>query len=255
MLYWCAGMYASGSTWTYNVMRAIAAATEADAQALARPVQGRFVNVAADLAGLDAAETVQVVKSHDLDEPVAGELRRRAVGRCVTIRDPRDAVTSLMLYQRFGFEPALEWVVRSARFCAGEADGEALLLRYETGFTDDTATLDRIAAAMGGGLAEARRTDIFAASRRGAVEAVIGGLESLPSAQLHPPSGDIFDPETQWHAHHAGRSGEIGRWRRMLRARQIRAVEAELAGFMTRFGYLAPPLFASGGSLILPGAG
>ncbi len=190
-----------------------------------------------------------VVKSHDLGPEVSRQLQRRAVGLCVTIRDPRDAVTSLMLYQRFTFEPALEWVARSARFCAERAgDKQALLLRYETGFTDDPASPKAIAAAMDGGVSDGQLAAVFAQSRRHAVEALIGGLETLPTAQRHAPSGDIFDPQTQWHAHHAGRTGEIGRWRHMLRARQVRAVEAELATFMTQFGYLTPPLFALGGA-------
>ena len=174
-------------------------------------------------------------------------MRRRRRGLCVAIRDPRDAVTSLMLYQRFTFEPALDWVARSARFCGERAGDEgALLLRYESGFTDDAATLDLIAAAMGVGLAAENRARIFAANQRAAVEAAIGALPALPTAVRHAPSGDIYDPQTQWHAHHAGRSGEIGRWRGMLRARQVRAVEAELSEFMQRFGYFTPPLFATG---------
>ncbi len=212
--------------------------------------QGRFINDPADLAGLDDAAPVHVVKSHDLAPEIAADLRRRVVGLCVTIRDPRDAVTSLMLYQRFQFEPALDWVARSARFCAECAgDDAALLLRYESGFTEDPATLDAIADRLAGVLPAAQRARIFEGSRRRAVEAVITGLETLPTAQRHPPSGDIFDPQTQWHAHHAGRTGEIGRWRHMLRARQVRAVEAELSDFMTRFGYLTPPLFALGGQM------
>ena len=250
-LHWCAGMYASGSTWTYNAMRAIAAA-----QPGAPPVAGRFANGAADLAGIEDPGSVQVVKTHDVDAGVAATLRARVGGLCVTIRDPRDAVTSLMLYQHFGFDLALQWVARSAHFCAARAgDPGALLLRYDDGYPDDPATLDRIAVAMGAGLTQADRGRIFDGSRRTAVEQMIGGLPSLPGAILHPPSGDIHDPQTQWHTHHAGRTGEIGRWRHMLRARQVRTVEAELAEFMTRFGYLTPPLFAAGLRIVQRGAG
>jgi hypothetical protein len=41
-------------------------------------------------------------------------------------------------------------------------------------------------------------------------------------------SGDRLDPRTHWHTHHAGRSGEIGRWRHMLSAAQAAEVEAAL---------------------------
>ena len=57
-VYWCAGMYTSGSTWAYNVMRGIAAVLEP-----MREVRGRFVNGVADLDGLEDPEPVHVVKS------------------------------------------------------------------------------------------------------------------------------------------------------------------------------------------------
>ena len=239
-------MYASGSTWTYNVMRAIAAADEPG-----RAVHGGFVNTLADVAALDASDdAIRVVKSHDLPADAAAALRRLAVGLCVTLRDPRDAVTSLMLYQRFPFDTALDWVGRSARFCEGMAgDPAALVLRFEAGFPDDPATLDRIAGAMCAGLAAADRESVFAQSRRAAVEAVIAGLPTSPTMRRDAQSGDLEDPETQWHAHHAGRSGEVGRWRRMLSADQARTVQRELRGFMERFGYAAPAVAVRGGTV------
>ena len=50
-----------------------------------------------------------------------------------------------------------------------------------------------------------------------AIEAFIARLEDLPATLRHV-SGDVFDTVSQWHKHHAGRSGEIGRWRRRLTA-------------------------------------
>jgi hypothetical protein len=243
--YWCAGMYASGSTWAYNVMRGIAACLYPD-----RPVKGRFVNVLTDLDGLDDAAFVHVVKSHDLAEEVATALLRHVGRIVVTIRDPRDAVTSLMLYQRYPFDLALATIAKSGRFVAGVAsDPRALLLRYEAGFTDDAATLDRIAAWFGATLPAAARDRLFAQHRRAAIEGVIATLEALPQAQRDARSGDIFDPETQWHRHHAGRSGEVGRWRRMLMPWQATAIEQEMRAWMARFDYAVAPSLAGGYTL------
>jgi hypothetical protein len=235
-------MYASGSTWAYNVMRGIAAG--------GGQVKGRFVNVLADIDGLDDASSVHVVKSHDMAPEVALELSRRSDRIVATIRDPRDAVTSLMAYQRFPFELALTWIARSANFVGGVAsDPRALLLRYETGFTEDAVTLDRIAEWFGITLPPADRDRIFAQYRRTAVEGFVASLDSLPQAQRDARSGDIFDPETQWHRHHAGRSGEVGRWRRMLMPGQVSAIEHEMRDWMARFGYEPAPLFAPAYSL------
>jgi hypothetical protein len=239
-VFWCAGMYASGSTWAYNVMRGITAGLHPD-----RPVEGRFVNVMSDLDGMDDPAVVHVVKTHDLAAEVAEELSRRATRIVATIRDPRDAVTSLMMYQRYPFELALTTIAKSANFVAGVAsDPRALLLRYETGFTDDAATLDRIAAWFGGALPPADCAALFAQYRRTAVEGFVAKLDSLPQAQRDARSGDIFDPETQWHRHHAGRSGEVGRWRRTLLPAQVTAIEREMRDWMARFDYPAAPPFA-----------
>jgi hypothetical protein len=244
-VYWCAGMFASGSTWAYNVMRAILAVTQPD-----RPAGGRFVNTLDDLHGLADHDTCTVVKSHDLAPEVAAALRPLARRIVVTIRDPRDAVTSLMLYQRYPFDLALQTVAASAQFVGDLAQDErSLLLRYESGFIDDPASLDRIAAWLGGTLPAAARERLFAQSRRGAIEGLIGALPTLPRAQRDARSGDIFDPETQWHAHHAGRSGEVGRWRRALLPGQTAAVERDMAAWMARFGYAPAPVFSPGYSL------
>ncbi len=241
---WCAGMYASGSTWAYNVMRALAAAYSA------RTVHSLFANTAADLAGIGADGSVHVVKTHDLGPEAAALLFAKTPRVVVTIRDPRDAVASLMTYQRYPFAMALDTVERSARFVtmAGARAG-ALQLRYETGFTDDAATVAQIAAAIGMPADAATCAQVFAACRREAVEAFIGGLETLPRAHRDGRSGDVFDPETQWHKHHAGRTGEIGRWKHTLQPAQAQAVEQRLADWMAAQGYAvapaAPPAAAS----------
>ncbi len=239
-VFWCAGMYASGSTWAYNVMRALAAAQAAGG------VQARFANTATDLAGLGDTGRDHVIKTHDLPEDAAALLFAARPRLVATIRDPRDAVASLMTYQHYPFDLALQTIVRSARFVtAAAARGDALLLRYETGFPDDPATIDRIAARMGTRPDPALHAKVFADFRRDAVERFIGGLESLPQAHHDARSGDVFDPETQWHKHHAGRTGEVGRWRGTLTFGQPAAVEQALGDWMAQHGYEKAPSFGA----------
>jgi hypothetical protein len=225
-VYWCAGVYASGSTWAFNVMRGIAAALHPG-----KEVRGRFVNVLTDLDGIDDDAVVHVVKTHDVPPEVAAQLLTRATRIVATIRDPRDAITSLILYQRFGFAAALDWVGRSAKFVAGlAADPRALLLRYEDGFIETPATLDRIAQWFGGTLDPAERDRLFAAHTRAAVETLIATFDKTRD-------DGIGDAKTQWHRHHAGRSGEVGRWRRMLTPDRAAAAEQELRTWLQGFGY------------------
>ena len=243
MVHWCLGMYASGSTWTYNVTRQIAALVTS-----VKPVLLHFVSRTADVALFERrlAETaaqagrVHIVKSHEIDdEPAVAALSRRADAIIVTIRDPRDAVTSLMLYQGFVFDRSLSLVEKSARLCARfTADQRSLLLRYEAGFTKDVMTLDRIAASFHRSVSASDRARIFAANRRAAVEALIADLPQQPTSLINVARPDeVLDPVSQWHTHHAGRTGEIGRWRHMLTKPEALEVERRLGDWMDRFSY------------------
>jgi hypothetical protein len=220
MLVWCAGIYASGSTYAFNVLRELAQR--------GGDVTTRFVNTMQDTAGLDAGR--YAVKSHDVPTDVAARLAELASGIVVTLRDPRDAVTSLMRYQNFPFDLALDWVSRSARFAAAVARYPgALPLRYEDGFCDLPGTVTRLAAHLGIDVDDAACTAIFTDLRRSALEAAIARFPTRGDVKIDPRSGDIEDPVTQWHRHHAGRDGAIGRWRRALTRRQAEQVHAALA--------------------------
>ncbi len=220
MLLWCAGVYASGSTYAFNILRELARR--------GGDVTTRFVNTIQDTAGLDDGR--YAVKSHDVPPEVAARLAELASGIVVTLRDPRDAVTSLMRYQNFPFDLALDWVGRSARFAAIVAQRPgALALRYEDGFCDLPATVTRLAAHFGIDADEAACTAIFAGLRRSALEAAIARFPTRDDVKIDPRSGDIEDPATQWHRHHAGRDGAIGRWRHALTRAQADRVRAALA--------------------------
>jgi len=240
---WCLGMYASGSTWLYNAMRLVA-----EAVAPGRPVRASYVASAAELPGLADPAVLHVVKSHDVDAAVAAALEQAAERILMTLRDPRDAVASLMRHMDHDFDTALALIERSARFCAARAgDARTVVLRYEDGFIDDPATLDRLAAGLGGPLAQADRARIFAATRRGAIEALIARLDTLPGTLHDVRSGDMVDPVTQWHRHHAGRTGEVGGWRWVLGAARAGIVERRLEDWMAAWGYAADPPIRAGG--------
>ena len=228
---WCQGMFASGSTWLYNV--ALAVADELEPRS---PVEGRFVFDMSDTVGLGAPGIRHVVKAHQARHGV-GAIADRADALLVTLRDPRDAVVSLMQYQGFSFHRALLNVSYAAEACLLlGSNPRAVTLHYELGFVDDPATIDGIARHMGGSIRRERRDEIFEATRRPAVEAFIAQLETGPST-ITDREGDVYDLASHWHLHHAGRTGEMARWRRLLYPAQINGIEAGLREWMECFGY------------------
>jgi hypothetical protein len=249
-MHWCLGMYASGSTWVFNATMKVAATVVPQT-----PVFGCFVTRNEELDFLADRSRLPIVKSHDTDEAAAVTLAQRADAVLISIRDPRDCVTSLMLYQHYGFANALASIERTARFCARFVSHPgAMLLRYESGFIDDPMTLDLIAASLRGRLAVDDRARIFAETRRPAIEAHIARLEVLPTTLRDQRSGDMVDTATQWHTHHADRTGEVGRWRHTLTLQQVAAIEQRMQDWMAAFGYradVAPYKLAIGSLAVL----
>jgi hypothetical protein len=225
-------MYGSASTWVFNAARKVALTLLPD-----RPILGPYVVSHADLPSLDDDTHPVIVKSHETDDAAAAELSRLAQAIWISIRDPRDCVTSLLRYHGLSFAAALAWVEKSAHFCARFTDDpRAILLRYEAGFVDDPATLDQMAASLGGVLPAVDRDRIFAETRRAAVDAFIAQLETLPTV-VRPKPNALVDLVTQWHEHHANRTGEIGGWRDVLSPPEAAEVEQRMKDWMQAFHY------------------
>jgi hypothetical protein len=234
-MFWCLGMFSSASTWTSNVVHRIA-----ESLAPVRPPVPVFLNFSDPLPDGDEMGGTLIVKTHGT--AVARELGARAAGIVVTIRDPRDAIVSLMRHNKVPFEIALRMTEVSARTCAPFMRHErAVVFRFEDRFFDDPRTVDRIAALFPGVLPAGEGRRIFDAFRRDAVEAFIAGLEALPTTLSHVRGAtgqqDTYDTVTGWHRHHAGRTGEVGRWRRDLSGGQLRIIERRLRIWMERVGY------------------
>src|ERR1700684_2794889 len=89
---WCLGMYASGSTWAFNIVRTICAVAIPD-----QGVVSRFVGVASDIARpfAPAGLARAIIKSHETDAVAEAWLTANATSILITLRDPRDAVASV----------------------------------------------------------------------------------------------------------------------------------------------------------------
>jgi hypothetical protein len=105
------------------------------------------------------------------------------------------------------------------------ADQRTFLLEYESRFFERPEIVMDIARHLVRHVETFRAREIFDAMTRTEVEKYIANLVRRPGVLENPQSGDRLDPVTHWHTHHAGRTGEIGKWRRVLSAAQIEKIE------------------------------
>lgn len=234
-IHWCLGMYASASTWLFNIARAIAETAN-----LQGGYASGFVQSMSDIermSGLDSVR-VAVVKSHETYEGADDWLAPRASSILVTIRDPRDAVASIMRNQKYDFETAIEAATRSANTCARQmSDPRALVLRFEDNFTTGTNTIHRVASAMGYDIAQDAADRIHNSHTRAAVEAKIFELGRSSRILRQVGGPDYLDPETHWHLHHANRDGRIGVWRSAFGNSEVAQIQSRLGPLMEQLNY------------------
>ena len=218
---WCLGLYASASTWLFNVIRQIATAAQP------APISTHFISDKMDFRALDQQQGIVLVKSHEIsDEAALIGLAGRADKIFITTRDPRDAVASLMQYHRHEFPRALELVEQASRLCNEfSRDQRASLFRYEEKFFESSATIQTLSNLLGYDIPETTAQQIFDRLNREAVEKHIANMPRQKNILRDQLSGDFLDPQTHWHTHHAGRSGEAGRWRQVLSDSQAEQVK------------------------------
>jgi hypothetical protein len=244
----CAGLPGSASTWALNVvLQLIGHWTGAEAPAPIyidetptgksgpqNVVLGSSLQVQTTAEVLDGSDTL-VIKSHS-PGPVLLRLAR-ATGSpvIVTVRDPRDAICSMMM--RFGarFATCLPPVTQSARILA-RLDYTVMLLRYEDEFFDRIATVEQIAALIGMpvdmNVCERIATQLSPEN----VTRQLKGLEASGVFDPARPPGGQFDPRTHWHPKHVG-DRRSGKWRERISAAENADIMRLAWPFIDRFGY------------------
>jgi hypothetical protein len=233
VIYWCLSMYSSASTWAFNLVQKLAGAVMPD-----HPVTAGFVD--SFLKDFDESGGILVAKTHAA--AIADELARRASAIVITVRDPRDAVASQMVYSKTPFDRAVRITEESAIMCARfMTDARAIVLRFEDRFFDDPATVERVATIFDGALSDFDRQRTFAETRRDKIEEFIAGMHHTPTFREGFDTADgqqyMYDEVTCWHKHHAGRKGETGLWRRELSVQQVSIIEERMERLMLELGY------------------
>ena len=230
--FWCVGLYASGSTWIFNAAKKIAVTA-----GMNPGLVSCFATNRQDLVFPRGSRTA-IVKTHGLPGDVIDFLAGQSRAIWLSVRDPRDCIASLMTYQDCSFDEALEMTEDAAKTSLSIIElSQTIIFRYEDNFFDKPSTLDAIAASIGCGVAPNDRVRIFAETRRSAIEAFIVTFPTLSSVVTQPEPGHLVDTDSQWHTHHIGRTGEVGRWRKLLSTSQTQIVNRKFEETMKKFNY------------------
>jgi hypothetical protein len=232
----CLGLKSSGSTWLYNVVIQLMAERARLSRAPKPRTEAFYAdNFAMIPAGADRAAHL-VIKCHEPSDAIMF-LTRFAQGRILlTVREPRDAVASLMKRFRHAFEPSTADMKRqSARITELARIDRMSIFRYEDGFHEHPATIDEMASLLGFSISGAARERIFRSLTREAVRKKISALKKRGGFG-RTPNADSFDPATHWHPGHVG-DARIGKFETILSAEQQRKVLAATRDYCRMFGY------------------
>jgi len=228
----CVGLKSSGSTWLYNVV----------IQLLKEKYGSGVGAFYADNFAMFPPDTerarILVIKAH---EPSKGLVYLARVTRgeiFLTLREPRDAIASLMQRFEHGFDGALKEVARhSARIVELDRDEAMTTYRYEDGFFDRVETIGEIATALGIKVGRAAQLRIYQGLTRDGVRQTIGKLQKTGRFGKKPDANS-FDLETQWHPGHVG-DGKIGKFSGVLSSAQQKKILSVTPAYAKRFGYLS----------------
>lgn len=227
----CAGLKSSASTWLYN---AVIGLLRADG----RRVAAFYADDIADFPrGAERADTI-VVKTHIPSPALQFAARMAGAVVFVTVREPRDAVASLMRRFHHRFDNCLREVAPGAAAMAELTQMKPCVLRYEHRFYERGETMDRVAAHLGVKVNSATLRAIAATLTPDKVTAKIARLARAGTFGAKPDP-DRFDPKTHWHPGHVG-DGSIGKHFGVLSPRQARYVLGATRAFRTTFGYDGP---------------
>ena len=187
-----------------------------------------------------------VVKTH-IPSPSLEFLTRFARGKVlITVREPRDAVASLM--QRFDhrFASCLKEVAaNAARMVDLFRNGDALVLRYEDRFYDWPETLDEIARHLHVKVPRSILRRTFVSLTAPSIQKRILSLSSR-GAFGTAPTPDSFDPKTHWHPGHVG-DRRIGKYAAVLTPKMQQAVLHAMRDYCAVFRYPTVAKADSGG--------
>jgi len=234
-------MKSSGSTWLYNVVFEIVKA------GLRRKLGRRsaagktkiaqfYGDKVSDFPPNAALASHIVIKTHLPDSSLDFLMRFSSARLFLSVREPRDAIASLMERFHHSFESSLGDIGEGSMQIAHLRRAYSPpVFRYEDGFFDRRETVATIAKMLNVPLSKAEIGRIFERHTRAAVRRRIAHLASKGCFGEHAGPDD-FHPRSHWHPGHIG-TGKVGKFAAILSISQQRSVLAATAKYCRAFGY------------------
>jgi hypothetical protein len=215
------GLEASASTWLFNVCREIIKLKYDRSYSVTTSnligLQKQFVLDGKLIHELPSPRMEQpdciVIKSHSLEAELYWFLRASGARFILSVRDPRDAMASMM--ERLG-ENEQAWaanLVRSLSSVMTSRHGSTCLIySYETRFFDSPETLEGLAAFLEAPASRDELMRCFERFTRGNVQKIVSSVGELGADRLlKDHAGRLGDYDTQFNASHIG-DGRSGKW-------------------------------------------
>ena len=227
------GMYSAGTTWAFNVLRNICVLQD-------KPVFSAYTqSMKPKLLEHFQSHDVLLFKGHILGKSFQNFIHKTPATLIVPVRDPRDAICSLMNRFNYSFSHALHAVSTSAENILNvQTKLPHLILRYEAGFTKDLEGVYQIARYVGFNLTSDEACAISESMKPERVKELIRSLQEKRTINANRPRVSV-DPKTNWHPNHVG-DLKIGNHKNQFTAEQLDIVNSRLADFIVHFGYDLP---------------
>jgi len=235
----CSGLKRSASTWSYNVCRELLVRSLDPSKAVL--IASYATNTDAALQRLarrkpDGRRLVALLKAHEVGPWTLAGIRQRKIRNVYTVRDPRDALASLIRFwpptddEPFGtyVRNFQKWLIQGEAFIEERA---SLVIRYEDMLEDPRKHVRAIARYIGLRADERRIAAVDEATSHENLQAAVARIEG---AAEDPEAA--FDPKLQLHRRHLD-SGEIGRWRHELNDEERRKAVVAFLPWLVSLGY------------------
>ncbi|HZU24856.1 MAG TPA: hypothetical protein VFA04_05000 [Bryobacteraceae bacterium] len=223
MVVLCDGMIRSGSTWSFNVVRAL---LRADGS---KKVYGLYnENPAVVHSAIRPRSSHVVIKSHSLDPSVYDLCRSGMVKPIYTWRHPYDAAVSAMRMFGHSLEHWISPLRNALRIWSfHRSTGCGLVVSYKLIMTDPQSTVATIAEYLGLRLGSGAISGIVEANSLERVRALARDFTALDQSKVVHENGCVYHRETLLHSNHI-RDGRIGYGLEYLSSSELAQIDAAL---------------------------
>lgn len=243
----CVGAKSSASTWLYNVVaevlrrRGAAEAasyvrTESFGSHGGRNVRQFYADSPGAFPPFDAMSDTLVVQTQRPSVSLCELAIRLGLPIVMTVREPRDAIASLIKRFGYSFAAAFKAVVSgNSPMVQLHRRAAPCVLRFEDRFYDRETTIAAVAEFLGIELSAPLLREIFNGLTR---EAVVMKIEEMRLRGVFGTTARpvVHDPETRWQLGHVGDIA-IGQHAELLSQEQQLLVLAANADYCAEFGY------------------